>query len=76
MSGSQRKEDLATTILSSLLAFLKMSWPNASTSSPEESLLVFLWCCAHFLSLGHMIVFFGYSRLWLLRVWNGVLQDI
>ena len=45
-------------------------------SLPKESLLVFLWCCAYLLSLSHMIVFFRYSRLWLLRVWNGVLQDI
>ena len=54
----------------------RSGFPNASTSSPEESLLVFLWRCAHPLSLGYIMPFFGKSRPWLSRVWNGVLDDI
>ena len=40
----------------------RSGWPNASTASPEESLLVFLWRCAHPLSLGYLIPFFRRSR--------------
>ena len=55
---------------------LRSGFPNTSTSSPEESLLVFLWCCTHPLSLGYIMPFFGKSRPWISRVWNGVLDDI
>jgi hypothetical protein len=51
-------------------------WTNASTESPEDALLVFLWRSAHPLAFGHLMTIFGKSRPWLSRVWNGVLQHI
>jgi DDE superfamily endonuclease len=55
---------------------LRAGWPNASTESPKDALLVFLWRSAHPLVFGHLMAIFGKSRPWLSRVWNGVLQHI
>jgi hypothetical protein len=54
----------------------RKGYPNAQTTSPEEALAVFLWRSAHPLALGYLIVFFGKSRPWLSRVFNGVLTHI
>lgn len=54
----------------------RVGWPNASTDSPEDSFLVFLWRNAHPVALGYLMLFFGRSRPWLSRVWNGVLHHI
>src|SRR4051812_16365739 len=52
----------------------RTGYPNAKCASPEEALLVFLWRSAHLVALAHLISFFGKSRAWLSRVWNGVLN--
>ncbi|KAF1958107.1 hypothetical protein CC80DRAFT_591893 [Byssothecium circinans] len=49
---------------------------HATVESPEHALAVFLWRAAHPVPLGFLITYFGKSRPWLSRVYNGVLDYI